>query len=186
MGPIVLRIFTFLALIFGVLILVAGHEDRAPTRTVTQQAPQYSPFVVEMSGADLRFDQISFKDVGMSLPPDNQAFVYEAVAEALSARLGEDAVMHINARVLYSEDAADPLHHRACAVNHVYVDLWHDASIPKWGYSLWSGCSEDDQFAWRELATTGPDPVSTVDPLTRNIAADLAHAVSAGCFTKYC
>ena len=186
MGVGVLRVFTVVVSILGFLALAVGCDDHPPTPVGTQQAPQYSPFVVDVSGGDLVFDQISFKDVGMSVPPEDQTFVYETVAEALSARLTEDASMNLHGRVRYSEDAADPAHHHACAANHVYVDLWHDASIPKWGYSLWSGCGEDDQFAWRELATTGPDPVNTVEPLTRDIVADLAHAVSAGCFTRHC
>jgi hypothetical protein len=133
MGAVTLRIFTSLVPILGVLVLAAGCHDSDPTRTATENAPQYSPFVVEVNGGDLLFEQITFKDVGMSVPPEHQTFVYETVAEALSARLGED-----------------------------------------------------DEFAWRELATTGPDPVITVDPLARDIVADLAHAVSAGCLAKRC
>ncbi len=132
------------------------------------------------------FNRITFKDVGMSIPPDDRAFVYETIAESLSARLSEDAGMSLDVQVLYSDAAADPAHHRACAANHVYVDLWHDAAGPKWGYSLWSGCGEDAQFAWRERTARGPDPAITVEPLTRDIVADLAHAVAIGCFSKHC
>ena len=186
MGTFALRSFTLFVPVVGALLLASAYEDSAPTRTAIEKAPQYSPFVVEVSGGGLLFEHISFKDVGMSVPPEDQTFVYATVAESLAARLTEDAGMNLDAQVLYSEDAADPAHHRACAANHVYVDLWHDASSPKWGYSLWSGCSEDAQFAWRELATAGPDPAITVEPLTRQIVADLAHAASAGCFTKHC
>ncbi len=186
MGTVALRSFTLLVPILGVLLLANGYDDGAPTRTALEKAPQYSPFVVEVSGGGTLFEHISFKDVGMSVPPEDQAFVYETVAESLAARLAEDTGMNLDARVLYSEDAADPAQHRACGANQVYVDLWHDASSPKWGYSLWSGCSEEAQFAWRELAATGPDPASTVEPLTREIVVDLAQATSAGCFTKYC
>ena len=186
MRTAVLRISTLLVPILGSFALAVGHDDTAPTSLTTDRAPLYSPFVVEVNGGDLRFDHITFKDVGMSVLPEDRAFVYETVAESLSARLAEGVGMSLNTRVLYSEDAADPAYHRACTPNQVYVDLWHDASIPKWGYSLWSGCGEDAQFAWRELETTEPDPAIAVDPLTRDIAADLARAVTAGCFTKHC
>lgn len=156
-----------------------------PAPAVTQSGPTYSPFVVEVTGTDLPFEHITFKDVGMSVAPENRAFVYETIAQSLSAALGAEEAMSLEARVLYSEDAADPAHHRACAGRHVYVDVWHSATSPKWGYSLWSGCGEDDQFAWREFDTASPDPAS-VEPLTRDIVAHLGRALETGCFTRHC
>jgi len=186
MPAVIFRFFALLVPILAFFVLAAGYDDSARTRTATLNGPQYSPFVVEVSGGGVLFDRITFKDVGMLIPPEDRAFVYETIAESLSARLGEDAGMSLDVQVLYSDAAADPAHHRACAANHVYVDLWRDASSPKRGYSLWSGCGEEAQFAWRELAATGSDPVITVEPLTRDIVADLAHAVATGCFTKHC
>lgn len=166
-------------------LALEAHEAHETLAEGTPRGPQYSPFVIEVTGANLPFEHITFKDVGMSVAPENQAFVYETIAQSLSAALGDDQRMSLEARVLYSEEAADPAHHRACAGRHVYVDLWHSAESPKWGYSLWSGCGEDDQFAWREFATVSPDPAS-VEPLTRDIVAHLGRALETGCFTRNC
>lgn len=186
MPHFVLRIFAVIAPIFGFFVLAAGYDNADPNRTTTQTGPHYSPFVVEVSGQGVLFEQITFKDVGMSVAPEDRAFVYETIAESLSSQLAEEAGMSLDVQVVYSEDTADPAFHRACGANQVYVDLWHDASSPKWGYSLWSGCGEEAQFAWRELGTSGADPATTIEPLTRDIAANLAHAVAASCFTKHC
>ncbi|MBW2461405.1 MAG: hypothetical protein JRH11_07145 [Deltaproteobacteria bacterium] len=195
MESVVLRVVTLTVLIFWSLALLAGCDrcestpDPAPaaeaTEATPESGPRYSPFVVEVVGAGLPFEHITFKDVGMSVAPDDQDFIYETIAQSLSAALGDEQGMSLEARVLYSEDAADPAHHRACAARHVYVDVWHSAESPKWGYSLWSGCGEDDQFAWREFAASSPDPAS-VDPLTRDIAVSLGRALETGCFTRNC
>ncbi|RLB51443.1 MAG: hypothetical protein DRJ42_16805 [Deltaproteobacteria bacterium] len=190
-----LRLVTLSVLTISSLALLSGcdrsESTPAPapaaeaTEAVPGSGPRYSPFVVEVTGTDLPFEHITFKDVGISVAPDDQEFIYETIAQSLSAALGADQGMSLEARVLYSEDAADPAHHRACAARHVYVDVWHSAESLKWGYSLWSGCGEDDQFAWREFAATSPDPAS-VDPLTRDIAAHLGRALATGCFTRNC
>jgi len=182
----ILGVFTVLVPILGLFALAAGRDDVDPNRTPIQTGPRYSPFVLKVSGQAVLFEQITFKDVGMSVAPEDRAFVYEAIAETLSSQLAEDTEMSLDVRVIYSEDITDPAFHRACGANQVYVDLWHDASSPKWGYSLWSGCSEEARFAWRELGTSEADPATTVEPLAHEIAADLAKAVATGCFTARC
>jgi len=176
------------------LVVLLGCDAEAPGRVEAPKAEpaqySYSPFVVELSGDGLPFHQISFKDVGMSLPQDTRAFTYETIAESLSAELGSSS-QPMETEVRYSEAAADPDNHRHCQGQHIYVDLWHNAvsraeSSSKWGYSLWSGCGADDQFAWRELQVSGPDPVSTVSPLTEGIADSLRDAMRTGCFQREC
>jgi len=167
-------------------------SDAAPNNAGVAQAkahshPQYSPFVVHVSHRDVPFDVISFKDVGMSVPQADRQRVYESIAQSLSYELGSHAELPMSSEVRYSEAIADPANHTYCEGRHIYVDMWHAASSPQWGYSLWSGCGENDQFAWKELpAGSEGNTFAGIEPLTRDIARSLREAVQTGCFTKAC
>lgn len=161
---------------------VAEPETAAVEPEGPSHSPSYSPFVLQMS-TELPFQLISFKDVGMSIDPAHRALVYEEVAQSLSMALAHDEELPMSSEVLYSEEVADPEHHLACGVEQIYVDLWTPQDDERWGYSLWSGCSEDQRFAWREVERSSPDDV---DALARDIAVTLRSAVARGCFTRRC
>ena len=148
---------------------------------------RYSPFTVKLEEGP--FEVVSFKDVGlMSEEPVASDPLLETIAESLSHKLGGDA--GLSAQVQYSTEIMDPSNHCACESSHLYVDLWRVSTpAPGWGYSLWSGCGEDDQFAWRqvEAAAVGEgDLVELVEPLTRSIFKDLTDATARGCFRRSC
>lgn len=170
-----------------------AESREVPQKTVTvgqDQKPSthtYSPFVVEVASAsELPFDRMSFKDVGMSLGEEAQAFAYESLAESVSEALRMSvAAEALMSSVQYSEAITDPANHRACGSRHIYVDVWGNAK--KWGYSLWSGCGEQDQFAWQELPRPEDDDMlSAVQPLATEIARSIGKAVETGCFQKAC
>lgn len=140
---------------------------------------KYSPFEVVIDG-DLPYDVISFKDVGLGLDHAEQAFAYEAIAESLSLEI--PAVLAVQARSRFVPGRAHPSRHQSCEARHVYVDLWRPGGHG-WGYSLWSGCGEDANFALQELPKADG---SQVDELARAIAASLAHATRTACFAKHC
>ena len=139
--------------------------------------PVYSPFVVQLDD-ETPFSVISFKDVGMSLSDDEQQHVYETIAEGLALELGS--------QMQHDPHSANPANHLACEGEHVYVDMWQSGS--GWGYSLWSGCGEDDEFAHREIEVEiEPDNrVASIQTLTDDIAAELRRAVRENCFTRHC
>ena len=139
--------------------------------------PVYSPFVVRVPDENA-FSVISFKDVGMSLSSDEQLHVYETIAEGLALELGS----HMD----HDPHSADPANHLSCEGEHVYVDLWQSGR--GWGYSLWSGCGEDDQFAHREVEVSiePDDRVASLQSLTDDIARELRRAVRENCFTRSC
>lgn len=176
-------------------LLVACHSDEAESvvapppevRAEHDHAHQYSPFVVHMHGADLPFGVISFKDVGMSLPEDERPFVYESLAQSLTMQLEQHA--NLSSEVRHTVEILDPANHAFCEGRHIYVDLWEAGE--GWGYSLWSGCGEDDRFAHRELASAvaaapAGDHIASIEPLVRDIADSIRDAISSGCFTRRC
>lgn len=160
----------------------AAEPAAAPAEPETP-APMYSPFVVVVDDPSVPFHEISFKDVGMSLPEGDTTFVYETIAESLRHELMS---RELDASVEYNADATSPEHHLACEGEHIYVDLWHGASSPRWGYSLWSGCGEDDEFAWQELTHDAEDHTGAAEPLARGIARSLDTAIESGCYRKRC
>lgn len=160
----------------------ASAPEPARTPSVDAGASVYSPFVLQMS-TELPFQRISMKDVGMSIAPRQRNEVYEHVAMSLSTALAADAELPMSSEVLYSAEDADPASHLACGYQRVYVDLWQPQGQERWGFSLWSGCSEEDEFAHREVQRQGPDDV---DALTRSIAHALRKAVQTRCFTQSC
>lgn len=147
----------------------------------------YSPFVLHMSRpAGLPFVEISFKDVGMSLPEEERVIAYETLAESMSLEL-QRRMSDVSVEVHHTVEILDPAAHLACEGEHIYIDLWKAGE--GWGYSLWSGCGEEDEFAHEEVA---PSRVATAGsaesfaPLTREIVASLVDATRTGCFTKHC
>lgn len=170
----------------GAWFLASPPPERPIEAAVAQtDAPaehSYSPFVLQMQTA-LPFEQISFKDVGMSVDPSARHLVYEEVAQSLSVALASHEDLPMSSEVLFSAAAADPSNHVACGASHIYVDVWAPEGQEGWGYSLWSGCGEEDRFAYREIPRTSAEDV---DALTRDIAASLREAVAARCFTRSC
>ncbi len=182
----------WIGLMMLALALACGSDDAQSNERVEQRAsvipdlepapespdPVYSPFVVQMSTDETPFSVISFKDVGMSLSSDEQQHVYETIAEGLALEFGS--------RMQHDPHSADPSNHLACEGEHVYVDMWQSGS--GWGYSLWSGCGEDDQFAHREVevAIEPDNRVASIQSLTDDIAQELRRAVRENCFTRHC
>lgn len=146
------------------------------------QHASYSPFVVDVRDMSLPFDQVTFKDVGMSLPPAERAFVYETVAESVRESLAASGVA---ASVRYDTQWSDPLHHVSCEGQHVYVDLWHPTGTEEWGYSLWSGCGADSEFGGGQV-TGHSDAVAAAMPVAEDIAKQLRAAAETQCFRKNC
>jgi hypothetical protein len=164
-----------------------AHGASAPGAAATddEAATPYSPFTVEVAGVEA-FDHISFKDVGLR-PGD--AWVHEVLASGLAEELMTLAPDPVAANVSFDPAFADPAHHVACGDAHVYVDVWHSESPDRLGYSLWSGCEEDAQFAWREVPVPEvdwEDAATTLAPLTAHIASALGDALETGCFRRTC
>lgn len=167
-------------------------EDGSPAEQIAATPSHYSPWVVEVDGV-ARWRTISFKDVGLGLTDPNAPMshpaVLEAIAESLAAELQMSPVAGPMTAASFDPAAADPAEHVVCANSHVYVDVWRGQNPDRWGYSLWSGCGEDDQFAWREIAEVAAptgDALDWVQPLTRDIAAVLQTATHTGCFQRDC
>ena len=159
--------------------LLGCRPSAAPGPERAETPAQYSPFEVVVDG-NVPYDVISFKDVGLGLTRTEQAFAYEAIADSLSLEIS--AVLAVRARSSFVPARAHPSFHQSCEARRVYVDLWRPGGRG-WGYSLWSGCREDDNFALQELPKAD---ASQVEELTRSIAASLAHATHASCFAKHC
>lgn len=146
----------------------------------------YSPFVVSLAG-NHPFKVVSFKDVGLkrATPVPNDPLL-EVIAESVAQHLSQ-STLNVEAAVSYDEAILDPNNHVACGSDHLYVDIWRSGDT-KFGYSLWSGCGEDDNFAWKEVpATFEPDDLATVvEPLAASITETLSAATAKSCFQKTC
>lgn len=166
----------------------------APASDTAAPAPNYSPFVLDLHTAApgaLPFHVVSFKDVGMSLPDDAaRQHAYETLAEALSleiAGLTTELGAPMTSSVRHDHHVTDPAAHLACEGGHLYVDVWRSGADGPYGYSLWSGCGEDDRFAYNE--SVGPDSgvaSSAMDPLAEEIAESLEGALRRRCFQRAC
>ncbi|MFK7984561.1 MAG: hypothetical protein AB8I08_00895 [Sandaracinaceae bacterium] len=161
-------------------------------RAAVDPGPHYSPWVVTLESRDPAhggpFDEISFKDVGLSsFAPEERPETFEAIAQSLASQLGGDTALPLQSEATYSEAMSRPENHLSCAPRHVYVDLWEAEDPARWGYSLWSGCGEDDRFAWEELSrTSDPHGGEAIARLTRHIAGSLREAMQSGCFSRRC
>lgn len=157
--------------------------EPAPTEPTAEAL--YSPFVIDVAHDHLPFRQITFKDVGMSLAPEDRAHVYELVAEELREGLSEAG---IHARVSHDVRWSEPEHHLACQSEHIYVDMWHGGSEDgsgTWGYSLWSGCEAESEFGRGDVPHEHDGAVAA-HPLARHIAQRIQTAADAHCFRKRC
>lgn len=159
-------------------------QANAPAQA--QAKPSYSPFVVHVhDGAP--FHSISFKDVGLHTPDHESAALYEVVAESVSLELQQLDSPRLSSEVRYSHDITDPQNHLVCEGEHIYVDLWGSAQTARYGYSLWSGCGEEDNFAWREIEVTAARTrEEALAQVSRQIVTDLRSALQTGCFTRSC
>jgi hypothetical protein len=149
----------------------------------------YSPFAVELGGPGA-FRVITFEDVGMHLPePSEAALLYETVSEAVAGEIASSAQLGYEVRPVYEPLLTDPREHVYCDQRHLYVALWRGFEPHRWGFSLWSGCGADDQFAWQEVEApwdeTLPLP-ALVEPLARALVEALARAEQAECFQLRC
>lgn len=156
-------------------------------KNVKRVTHRYSPFIITLEGGG-QFERISFKEVGKNLQKkETHLEVYEAIAESLAMELGKEAKLSMNAQVEYDTSILDPANHVSCGAAHLYVDFWQSAP-GKWGYSLWSGCGEEDNFAWHEVASSfvAADVVDRVQPLARGIVNSLKVATRKKCYQKTC
>ena len=144
----------------------------------------YSPFAVRVTGME-QFDIVTFKDVTSGVDnPD--LLTYELLAETLAAVLQEDPDLELASHVIFAEELRDPANHMSCELEHLYVDVWRSEGPDRWGFSLWSGCGEDDNFAWDEVPAVVQDGMEDLRPLAEGIAASLQTAVETGCFRAEC
>lgn len=161
----------------------------APPAAIEAAAPthRYSPFAIRLDG-HRSFEVVTFKDVSQPLPdPALQTDELVAEAFAIALRATHPAVL---TEVVHEPDLLDPDNHVFCDRRHLYVDFWRtpraDAEV-LWGYSLWSGCGEDDRFAWQEL--DGPAAYGLAEQVERvvdHIARRLSVADAAACHQRRC
>ncbi|MCA9526430.1 MAG: hypothetical protein KC549_09075 [Myxococcales bacterium] len=134
------------ALLIALLLPACRAPDAAPppaARAAEPAHPSYSAFGVHLGPKD---QTISFKDVGLRLADGQREAVIEAVAEAVAGRLGGHAEHHPE----WTTDAW----HGQCRGEHLYVDLWRSPAPDRLGFSVWAGCSAEDQLMSVELPTT--------------------------------
>jgi len=149
----------------------------------------YSPFAIRTEAE--KFEVISFKDVGLDRSnPEPTDAVFEAIAQSLAYHMKSREELQFEPRVFHDESLADPSQHTHCDIHRVYVDLWRSESPDRWGYSLWSGCSESTKFAMDEVPMEkfpeSADVGAAVEPLTDDIADSLSAAVENDCFSRSC
>lgn len=148
----------------------------------------YSPYGVRIL-ENTHFDVVTFKDVGVSHFSRDREPLLESIADSLAFNMSVDVTLPYRAQLVHSEKYADPDSHLYCEMNHIYVDIWTATAPDRFGYSLWSGCSETDQFAWEELPITlseGGEYFSAVEALTGRIADRIRDADKSDCFTQTC
>ena len=151
----------------------------------------YSPYFLSGDG-ELPFTTISFTDVGLNVRAEApvDAYLLEAIAESLAYKIITHEELNFTPEVRYDAHMEDPENHRFCDDAHLYVALWRGYDPDRWGYSLWSGCHEDQQFAWEEVEHPGalehPDVLAQVDPLTDSIVASIHQAHQRSCYGLSC
>lgn len=153
---------------------------------------RYSPFALRLDGHSA-FDVVTFKDVSDPLP-DPALQIDELMAEAFTIAL-RGTHPGLLTEVVHEPALLDPSNHVFCDRRHLYVDFWRSpqspASVrpdgPRWGYSLWSGCGEDDRFAWQEV--DGPAAYGLAEQIDRvvdDIARRLSVADARACHQRRC
>lgn len=148
----------------------------------------YSPFVLRITSHRI-FRTVSFKDVGSHLGHKDANVVYEALADALALEVNTIPELSMVSNVAYDASNLDPSNHLSCGADKIYVDFWRAKSPERWGYSLWSGCGEDDNFAWKEIAYTPSkkkDLIKDLKPLAQGIVSSLKDAHTNSCYQKMC
>jgi hypothetical protein len=166
----------------------AGQSAVSPAEPERAAAKNpYSPYGVQVH-ENQHFDVVTFKDVGVSHFGEQRDPLLEAIADSLAMNMSIDPTMPYIARLVHDEEFANPDSHIYCDMNHIYVDVWTSEEPDRWGYSLWSGCSESDQFAHEELEVDlhSDDYLSAVQALTNRIADDIRRADRDDCFTQSC
>jgi hypothetical protein len=166
--------------------------EPTPTASADHAKPaakyHYSPFVVQVPESEMVFGTITFKDVGLQRDAsDPNDPMLETIAQSVAYSLQSTPELEVQqSRVEYHEELSHPSNHRICEMNHLYVDVWNGGD--KWGYSLWSGCGNDDNFAWKEveIPTDRSALTDRVEPLADAIAQTLVDAHDRGCYTKRC
>lgn len=167
------------------LLLAAPATAEEPTVSKV-----YSPFAVELGGPGA-FSVITFEDVGMHLTGDAAAseLLYETISQSVAAAIETSSALDYSATPVYEPRLLDPSQHVYCDDHHLYVALWRGFSPHRWGFSLWSGCGPDDQFAWHEVVAPWADDVdlpSLVEPLTQAVVDALGDAERTQCFQLRC
>jgi hypothetical protein len=164
-------------------------DEAASAQDAEKDENPYSPFGVQLGNGET-FELISFKDVGLKTDPStSRKMLFEAVAQSIAYQLKVDDQFDLQPRVIYDEALADPNNHTFCEKNRLYVDIWHGTSPERWGYSLWSGCSESQQFAWKEIEderAISKELNAAVEPLANGIVESLAKAAEEDCYRQAC
>lgn len=176
------------------LVLFAGCDEpqQAGAESAEDGATEeyHSPFYIAGEG-DLYFERITFTDVGLNAPDPGPAepLVMEAIAESLVQQLERREALDFTGRVDYDKNLEDPAAHMHCDRQHLYVALWRGWEPDRWGYSLWSGCHEQQKFAWEEVLDPHPDHpdvVTWVEPLVDSIVDSIEEADEEECFSAKC
>ncbi|MFP4600300.1 MAG: hypothetical protein ACLFVJ_18745 [Persicimonas sp.] len=165
----------------------ADNPDKTDEKADQADKFYHSPFVVALSGGE--FDTVTFKDVGLPRDGDGpDEMLLEVISESFAQQIVARSEFDYDASVSYDADVLEPANHLHCEIDHLYVDVWRGSSPERWGYSLWSGCSERQNFAWREIPAPADDSdlADWVEPLTESITDTLAEASERGCFQKSC
>ncbi len=181
-----------IALALGLVAVGAvACDGSSPESEEPEPSEEYhSPFVIRADG-DFQFEKVTFTDVGLASPASGPAeqFVLEAIAESLAYEFNQRESFDFDSGVEYEESLRDPDNHLFCDRQHLYVALWRGYEPERWGYSLWSGCHEQQKFAWEEVpdrVDEASDILTRVEPLTESIVDDVEAAVDENCFSKVC
>lgn len=169
-------------------------EETSPTAAVerVELAPpapgpmssRYSPFAIRLSGHTW-FDVVTFKDVSQKRS-DPELQIDEQIAEAVSLAL-RGTHPSVMTEVIHEPRLTKAESHVFCDQRHLYVDYWQTGVPGRWGYSLWSGCGEDDRFAWQEVAgQAASDLGQQIDLVTQQISETLAAADAKACHQREC
>ncbi|RAL20530.1 hypothetical protein DL240_15940 [Lujinxingia litoralis] len=167
-----------------------GGQEQGNTEGEARQK-YYSPYYLTLQGGDLVFRTVTFEDVGMKQPNPGEMdpLVHQTIAESLSKKFSEHEGLNYRSKVLVDESLKDPANHLFCEAEHLYVALWRGYEPDRWGYSLWSGCGEDNEFAWKEVLDPvglDGDLVDAVAPLAESIAESVYQASEAQCYLAHC
>ena len=167
----------------------AASAPQAQKKADTGPDYQYSPFGVRLHNGE-HFHLISFKDVGLDRKNHSEtAPILEAIAQSVAYEIQKRRELPVTPEVVYDPRLSEPGEHRACGDHHLYVDVWQSRDPHRYGYSLWSGCSESGKFAWDEVPIQGTVDRSLADqvtPMGKGIVESLAEAHKNDCFSKNC